>query len=102
MPDHSYPVRPYLDWSQEEHHRWIEAGHTFGAHLMEFVRDQALKKIPYGASADAREAAEQAIDNTLSALMALLDGVTGGGSIGDAHTAEYVLLLRVRDSHGPV
>src|SRR5579871_3642688 len=95
MASEPYPIRPYPAWAQEEHQHWIDAGHTFGAHLMEKVRDRALKQIPAGAPDEVRQAAEQGIDNTLWNLMALLDG-TVGCPVGDTRSEEHTSELQSR------
>lgn len=84
----------YENWSSEPHARWIDAGNTFGWHLMCAARDYALKRISSHASPDARAAAEQSALDAIYGVMMLLDGVAPANS-GNARV-EYALLARVR------
>jgi hypothetical protein len=45
-----YPEKPYQTWRSDPDGHWIDAGHTFGVHLMKYARDQALSTIPANAS----------------------------------------------------
>jgi hypothetical protein len=85
--------KAYENWSTEPHARWIDAGNTFGWHLLGAAREYAFKRIDKSATAEARAAAERAALDAIYGMMMLLDGVTPADS-GNARI-EYVLLARV-------
>lgn len=55
---------------------WLQ--HAAGRIIFEDVRSYALKRIGPQVSAEARTAAEKAIDDAVYGLMMVIDGVTGG------------------------
>ena len=85
---------PFRKWPSDPHARWIEAGNTFGRHLMAAARDYAFKQVPESAPSAVREAAEKAALDAIYGMMMLLDGVVDT-KIDNAHRVEYVLLARV-------
>jgi len=95
MTNKDYPSLAYKSWDSDSDARWIDAGHTFGIHLMKNVRDSAVHAIPANISAEARASAMEAIRTTIYAVMQLFDGIFVN-SIDDEHRAEYVLQMRVR------
>jgi hypothetical protein len=101
-PYETYPFRPYDAWPENKDDRWIHAGHTFGMHLMENVRDEALEQIPRNASKNARRIAEEAVFNTMYAFMQVFDGIVAT-AIDDKYQAQYVLNSRIVswDDDGP-
>ncbi len=86
-----YEYFTYESWPADRRKRWLEAAHTLGTLMMEHVRDEAFAALPSSRSKASREAVEM----TLRALCAWLDGVTG--NYGDDVAFEPVLSLRVRD-----
>ena len=100
MSQQSYPIRPYMEWFQEEHLRWINAGNTFGAHLLQHVRNNAVLQIAAETAADV-EQAKRAVDATLRTLMDLLDGYYRP-TIDKSHWAKYVLLVRIRNANNDI
>jgi hypothetical protein len=82
---------PYTGWPSDPHARWIQAGNTFGRHLMAAARDYAFEQIPESASAAERTVAEKAALDAIYGMMMLLDGVADS-TIDDTHVAEYVFL----------
>ena len=98
MSQHSYPIRPYAEWPHDEQLRWINAGNTFGAHLFQHVRDNAICRIAAETALDV-EQSKRAVDVTLRTIMDLLDGYYRP-TVGESHLAEYVLLVRIRDADG--
>jgi hypothetical protein len=87
--------RPYSDWPAEPHHQWIAAGNAFGRHLLAAARDYAFGRIPTSASPEAQELARKAALDAIYGMMMLLDGVAAS-PVGQDHSAEYVLLSRIR------
>lgn len=71
---------------------WLQ--HAAGFILFENVRKQALGEIDQNASAEARRAAEKAIDDCMYRLMMLVDGVTSGLSNRD-HEIELRMVTRL-------
>jgi len=94
-----YPSAPYEKWSEASHARWIDAGHTFGTHLMKYVRDKALQTLPEDTPETTKQAVAEATRVSLGAMMALLDGVYRC-DVGSHHTIEYALMARVKDNSG--
>ena len=90
----NYPMKSYSEWRSDEHQHWIDAGHTFGVHLMKQARDQALGTIPENASAETRAVATEAVRVALGGVMQMLDGFYIN-EIGEQHRVEYALLARI-------
>ena len=95
----AYPSVPYDQWADAPNARWIDAGHTFGVHLMQHVRDEALETLPPDAAETTRQAVAQAINASLNSMMALFDGVPRC-EVGEHHHMEYALIARVKDEAG--
>ncbi len=93
--DKPYPFRPYESWPENSRQRWLHAAHTFGMHLMQNVRDQAMARIPDDASTEARRLAEESIFNTMYAVMQLFDGICDL-RVDDEHDVSYILNSEVR------
>lgn len=85
--------KPYEHWAVDEHARWIDAGNTFGWHLLKASRDYAFKRIAKDASPEARATAERAALDAIYGMMMLMDGVSSAES-GTARI-EYALTARV-------
>lgn len=94
---------PFNKWPTDPHARWIQAGNTFGRHLMAAARDYAFERIAKSIPPEVREAAEKAVLDTIYGMMMLLDGVTDSG-IDESHVVEYVLFARIQkvNQDGPV
>jgi hypothetical protein len=86
---------PFSEWPTDPHARWIEAGNTFGRHLIAAARDYALGRIAETAAAETRAAAEKAALDAIYGMMMLLDGVADA-RIDEAHRVEYALFARIR------
>ena len=84
----------YRAWPVEPHARWIQAGHTFGKHLMEASRDYAFERVPENATPEERAIAQKAALDAIYGMMMLLDGVTAP-KIDGANRIEYVLTARI-------
>ena len=95
MHTNKYPVTPYNKWPHDEFARWVRVGNNFGAHLIEGVRDEAVRAAcNKGVPSDQ---AEKVVDLTMATFMAFLDGVIGYRDIDERHTMEYVLQAKVID-----
>ena len=95
-PMKKYPAIPYKKWATDPNFRWVDVGHTFGTHLMKYVRDEALNTIPENATDETRQCASEAIRHSIYAMMALFDGIHKL-EIGSNNTIEYVLQAVIRD-----
>jgi hypothetical protein len=92
--------RRYPEWRSDSNGRWRDAFHTFGHLLMTHARDEALKRIPAGTSADTREVARKAVHDALYNVMMMLEGVVGVSP--DSNRAlEFALICRLRESEKP-
>lgn len=94
-----YPIESYEQWSLEPGARMMFAGHTFGAHLFEKVRDRAIASIPQATEENAKAVAQEAIDHALWGCMALLDGYFRT-MIDQDHKAVYELTMKIEDKAG--
>ncbi|MCL2309087.1 MAG: hypothetical protein FWC42_02265 [Proteobacteria bacterium] len=71
---------------------WLQ--HVAGRILFEDVRGYALEQMDPELSAEARAAAEKAIDDAVYGLMMVIDGVSG--ALGnDEHTVELSVLVQL-------
>lgn len=84
----------YAHWPREPQARWMQAGNTFGRHLMSAARDYALARIPASASPAEHEVATKAALDAIYGMMMLLDGVAES-KIDETHTIRYALVARV-------
>jgi hypothetical protein len=84
----------YRDWSASEHGHWIDAGNTFGWHVLQASRDYAIGRVPAPASQGERDVATKAIHDAIYGMMMLLDGVAATPVDKDAR-AEYVISARI-------
>ncbi len=100
MENQPYFIRPYGEWSQEEHRRWIDAANVFGAHMFQYVRDNAVKQAVSETGMDSGQA-KHAVDLALWTFMDFLDGYFRT-MIDERYQAEYTLSIRVRDTQIPV
>lgn len=66
--------KPYASWRSDPHKRWIDAGNTFGIHLMQQARDQTLARIPDGTPDDVRKLIVDAVHVAIGGVMEILDG----------------------------
>ena len=71
---------------------WLQ--HAAGRILFEDVRDYARKKIDASLEANARAAAERAIDDALYGVMMILDGVSGTLS-NETHEVDLAVTARL-------
>jgi len=78
-----------LPASERRREVWIQ--HAFGFILFEDVRGLAIQRLDPNSDATARAAALKAIDDTLSGLMMVIDGVSGG-----LCNSEYVVHLETK------
>ncbi len=86
---------PFSKWPADPHARWIEAGNTFGRHLLAAARDYAFERIPVSTLPEVRETAKRAALDAIYGMMMLLDGVTDT-KLDKSHRVEYALVARVR------
>ena len=84
----------YANWPSEPHARWLQAGNTFGWHLMTAARDYAVQRIPASASPGDREIAQKAALDAIYGIMMLLDGAAES-KIDETHRVEYALVARI-------
>jgi putative AlgH/UPF0301 family transcriptional regulator len=96
-----YPEKPYQAWRSDPHHHWIDAGHTFGVHLMKRARDQALATIPPTVSEETRAAAVEAVHVAIGGMLQLLDGIFRN-QIDERHRIEYALTARIIEDNTKV
>jgi len=89
-----YPEKPYQTWSSDPHSHWIDAGHTFGVHLMKYARDQALSTIPADASQETKAVATEAVRTAIFGVLEMLDGFYRH-EIDDRHRAKYALMAHI-------
>jgi hypothetical protein len=93
--------RPFSEWRTDSHRRAEDAAYTFGSHLMQYCRAEAIKVL--GSSTEAavtRTQAEKAIDTALHNVMDLLEGFFGPLQAGTGHRVEYALSVLVKDDRG--
>ena len=89
-------MRSYDNWPQDPDARWIEAGNTFGHHLITAARDYARARVGETVTESQRAVAHRAIDDAIYGVMMLLDGVSRT-EIDSAHRVEYALIARMRE-----
>ena len=89
-----YPFRPFETWPVKDHARWIHAGHTFGMHLMQCARDQAMSEVPDDSPPQVREIADRVAFTAIYGVMQMLDGFYRNAIDGE-HQVEYILNSRV-------
>ena len=95
--------RPYSEWRTIPADRQEDAASTFGFHLMQHCRQEALKSL---ASATVPASAEEfrtqvtaAVDTALHNVMDLLEGFWPTQA-GPDHRVDYALAVCVRDASG--
>jgi hypothetical protein len=102
MSTHQYSLRP-APVDADARKLWLT--HAAGFILFEDVRGYAIEQLAPGLSAEARQAALEAIDHTLYGLMMVLDGVTGALD-NETHVVELQVAARYvasrEDSDGTV
>ncbi len=95
--------RPFVEWRTDKFDRAEDAAYTFGYHLMQHCRAEALKKVE---TADLPKSAEEfriqvtaAVDTALHNVMDLLEGfwVT---EAGPNHRVAYALSVCVSNMSG--
>lgn len=91
---------PFSKWPTDPHARWIQAGHTFGRHLMAAARDYAFERIAKKAPPEVREAAEKAALDAIYGMMMLLEGVADS-RIDESYVVQYALFARVLKGNQP-
>ncbi|MEZ5970358.1 MAG: hypothetical protein R3C31_00945 [Hyphomonadaceae bacterium] len=77
---------------------WLQ--HAAGFILFEYVRKRALSEIAESASAEARSAAEKAIDDCMYALMRLIDGNSGALMNADFEV-DLRMIVRLASAQAP-
>jgi hypothetical protein len=95
----TYRVKPYLQWYDDEHHRWIDAAYTFGAHLMKNVRDEVLNDTLEEANPETKGIAEEIVLETIRSMMNFLSQ-NSQNDIDGKHKVTYALLARIEDEEG--
>jgi len=102
MTDVATPT-PYGHWRSAPIDRAEDAAYTFGYHLIQHCRTEALKDIssaPVPRTADDFQSqVAAAVDRALHNVTALLEGVWRAEA-GPDHTAEYALSVCVKDASG--
>jgi hypothetical protein len=78
-----------LPTSERRRELWIQ--HAVGFILFEDVRGLAIRRLDANLDATARAAALKAIDDTVSGMMMVIDGVSGG-----LRNSEYVVHLQTK------
>ena len=100
MSDKSTP-RPYEQWSTNAAGRKEDAAYTFGYYLMKHCRAEALKCVQSAPMLMTRKQfhkqVESAVDTALHNVLDLIEGYWPAEA-GPKHTAEFALLVRVRDA----
>ena len=89
--------KPYASWRSDSHKRWIDAGNTFGIHLMQQARDQALACIPEGTPDEVRKLIADGIHAAIGGMMEILDGYPRC-DIDKEHRMVYELRAHVRSN----
>jgi hypothetical protein len=99
----SHAPRPYEQWRTAPFDRAEDAAYTFGNHLMQHCRTEALKSIesaPAPASAtEFRTQVAVAVDTALHNVMDLLEGFWPTQA-GPNHQVAYALSVCVNDMNG--
>lgn len=95
--------RPFEEWRQAPSDRAEDAAYTFGYHLMEHCRSEALKRVeaaPLPTSEEEfREQTAAAVDTALHNVTALLEGFWPTQA-GSNHCVAYALAVCVSDPNG--
>ena len=100
-PKTTRPPRPYPQWRTDAFRRKEDAGYTFGRHLIEHCRDEAIAYLPPRTRREVCSTVERCVDVALHNVMDLLEGFWKLRS-GPKHEIEYVLSVRVLDKSGAV
>jgi hypothetical protein len=95
--------RPYEEWRKQAVDRAEDAAYTFGFHLMQYCRAEALKsaeseKLPANSN-ELSALLTKAVDSALNNLTDLLEGFFKLYT-GTNHEVEYVLTVCVKDKQG--
>ena len=102
MPDSDTP-RPYEQWRAAPFDRAEDAAYTFGYHLMQHCRREALKKLqssPVPTSAEEFQThVAAAVDTALHNVMDLVEGFWPTQT-GPNHRVAYELTVCVSDKNG--
>lgn len=92
--------RPFNEWRTDKFARTEDAAHTFGYHLMQHCRAEALKTIAAAGVPESpesfREQVTEAVDTALHNVMDLVEGYWATQA-GPDHRVEYALSVCVRD-----
>ena len=98
--------RNYDEWRTHPSDRVEDAAYIFGYDLIRYCREEALASINMADLQSGQEeildVVEQAVDISLHNVMDLLEGFFSPKTIGTTHTAEYSLVVQVRDQNGSV
>ncbi len=92
--------KPFEEWRMNSSDRAEDAAYTFGYHLMQHCRSEALKKVGEGpmpvTPEELQAQVSAAVDTALHNVMDLLEGFWRTET-GKNHTVEYALSVCVRD-----
>lgn len=91
--------RSYEDWRTDPFKRAEDAAYTFGYHLIQHCRDEAMGTLPAGASSDTRKAVEEAVDTALHNVCDMLEGYWKLEA-GPNHAVQLVLGIQVQGPDG--
>ena len=91
--------RPYEEWRTAPYDRAEDAAYTFGYHLIENCRDEAMDTLPQEVPIATKEMVEEAVDTALHNVVDMLEGFWKLKA-GSNHTVELVLQVRVHDLNG--
>ena len=89
-------MRKFKDWRTNSHERWIDAANVFGSQLFTYAREEQMSNLAEDLTTRERTIAVEAINNTLYAVLMMLDGVVDL-KVDANHSTEYSLMQRVFD-----
>lgn len=89
-------MKKFDDWRTDTHERWIDAANIFGAQLFTTAREEQISNLSESLTERERTIAVESIDNTLYAVLMMLDGVADL-KLDSKHSTEYSLMQRVFD-----
>jgi hypothetical protein len=90
------PPRKFSKWRAAPFDRAEDAAYQFGYYLILHCREEALAKIPTGASLETKAAIEEAVDVALHNVCDMLEGFWRLEA-GPKHTLSLSLGVQVRD-----
>jgi len=87
-------LKKFKDWRTDTHERWIDAANIFGAQLFTVAREEQISNLAENLTERERTIAVEAIDNTIYAVLMILDGAADL-KFDSSHSTEYLLMQRV-------